>query len=88
MAGSTSTERRASVTSWISRGDRGRLSPSEGRSVGLLIERLDTLIDEPAEGPALIHGDLWSGNLHVASTGAPSLIDPSASFSHREAELG
>lgn len=66
----------------------GQLSSSEGRSVGRLLERLDALIDEPAEGPALIHGDLWSGNLHVSSEGAPSLIDPSASFSHREAELG
>jgi fructosamine-3-kinase len=65
-----------------------RLSTSEGRALELLIERLDALIDEPAEGPALIHGDLWSGNLHVAVTGVPSLIDPSASFSHREAELG
>jgi len=66
----------------------GQLSPAELRSAGHLLERLDAWIDEPAEGPSLIHGDLWSGNLHVSETGAPSLIDPSASFSHREAELG
>lgn len=66
----------------------GHLSPSESRAAGRLLERLDSLIGEPAEGPALIHGDLWSGNLHVSSAGAPCLIDPSASFSHREAELG
>jgi len=40
------------------------------------------------EGPALIHGDLWSGNLLCAADGTPALIDPAAYFGHREAELG
>lgn len=66
----------------------GRLSLSEGDRVRLLIERLDAIIDEPADGPALIHGDLWSGNLLVTSAGAPALVDPAAYFAHREAELG
>ena len=38
--------------------------------------------------PALIHGDLWSGNLHCTADGRPALIDPAAYFGHREAELG
>jgi fructosamine-3-kinase len=52
-----------------------------------LCTRFDALLgdDEP---PALIHGDLWSGNLHVAPDGRPSLIDPAAYYGHREAELG
>jgi protein-ribulosamine 3-kinase len=50
-------------------------------------ERARTLIDDD-EPPALLHGDLWSGNLHVAPDGTPSLIDPAAYFGHREAELG
>jgi fructosamine-3-kinase len=66
----------------------GLLAAADGKSIDRLIERLDTLIDEPPEGPALVHGDLWAGNLLVASTGAPSLIDPSAYFAHREAEMG
>lgn len=51
-----------------------------------LLDRLDDWIadDEP---PALIHGDLWSGNLHVTTAGQPALIDPAAYFGHREAEL-
>lgn len=64
------------------------LSPDEARRIGRLIDTLDTIIDEPADGPSLIHGDLWSGNLHVTARGEPALIDPSVSFAHREAELG
>lgn len=41
--------------------------------------------DEP---PALIHGDLWPGNVHVTAAGAPALVDPAAYFGHREAEFG
>lgn len=41
--------------------------------------------DEP---PALVHGDLWSGNLHADARGRPALLDPAAYFAHREAELG
>ncbi len=66
----------------------GRLSTDDGRRLDRLIARLDTLIDEPSDGPALVHGDLWSGNLHVSSAGAPALIDPSVCFAHREAEFG
>lgn len=39
------------------------------------------------ELPALIHGDLWSGNLYASARG-PALVDPAAYFGHREAELG
>ncbi len=49
--------------------------------------RLDQLLGEP-EPSALIHGDLWSGNLHVAPDGRPALIDPAVYYGHREAELG
>lgn len=65
-----------------------RLSSDETRRIERLIARLATWLPEPAEGPALIHGDLWAGNLHVTSDGGPALIDPAAYFAHREAELG
>jgi protein-ribulosamine 3-kinase len=54
-------------------------------------ERLLDLLPEllaPAEadGPSLLHGDLWSGNvLHTAR--GPALIDPAAYRGHREADL-
>lgn len=41
----------------------------------------------PPEPPARLHGDLWSGNLHVDSQGAPCLIDPAAYAGHREMDL-
>lgn len=40
----------------------------------------------PAESPALVHGDLWHGNV-LYSTHGPALIDPAAAFSHREVDL-
>ncbi len=52
-----------------------------------LCTRFEELLGDP-EPPALIHGDLWSGNLHVAPDGRPALIDPAAYYGHREAELG
>ena len=41
----------------------------------------------PAEPPALLHGDLWGGNLHVADSGEPCLIDPAVYGGHREIDL-
>ena len=41
----------------------------------------------PAESPALLHGDLWSGNFMVDSSGDPCLFDPAVYFGHRESDL-
>jgi fructosamine-3-kinase len=57
------------------------------RDFDALLERLDEFLDA-SQPPSLIHGDLWSGNLHVGPDGHPGLIDPAAYFAHREAELG
>ncbi|KAM5533939.1 hypothetical protein V8D89_012364 [Ganoderma adspersum] len=38
--------------------------------------------------PALLHGDLWSGNTGVdRSTGEPVIFDPSSYYGHNEADL-
>lgn len=57
------------------------------RDLGLLIDSLDWALIEPDEGPALIHGDLWSGNRLTLASGEPAIIDPAAYDGHREAEL-
>ena len=50
-----------------------------------LYTRLPDLI--PAEKPALLHGDLWSGNVMVGANGWVCLIDPAVYYGNREAEL-
>lgn len=64
------------------------VSSGDRRAYERLLGRLDEFLATDEAVPSLIHGDLWSGNLHVAPDGRPSLIDPAAYFGHREAELG
>ena len=40
-----------------------------------------------ADGPSLLHGDLWSGNVLFARGGRPVLIDPAVYCGHREVDL-
>lgn len=41
----------------------------------------------PTEPPALLHGDLWSGNFLCDNQGNPCLIDPAVYFGFREMDL-
>jgi len=41
----------------------------------------------PVEKPALIHGDLWSGNLIYDQSGRPFFIDPAVCYGSREMDL-
>lgn len=40
-----------------------------------------------ADGPSLLHGDLWSGNVLFDGAGNPVLIDPAVYVGHREVDL-
>ena len=51
-----------------------------------LADRLAELAG-PAEPPACIHGDLWSGNVRWAADGRAWLVDPAAHGGHRETDL-
>ena len=64
----------------------GLLSPVRRHTLERLLARLDALLAVPG-APSLIHGDLWGGNVVAGPGGAPALIDPAVSYSHREAEL-
>ncbi|MBC8155947.1 MAG: fructosamine kinase family protein [Bacteroidetes bacterium] len=50
-----------------------------------LYQRLPEIL--PNERPALLHGDLWSGNVMINETGSPALIDPAVYYGYREAEI-
>ena len=60
--------------------DRGIISAFER-----FYNRLDEIF--PYEPPALIHGDLWSGNFMTGKNGAV-IIDPAVYYGHREMDLG
>lgn len=57
------------------------------RRVGLAaaVERVH--VNAPAEPPARLHGDLWTGNVLADVGGRPWLIDPAAYGGHREVDL-
>jgi fructosamine-3-kinase len=64
----------------------GSLSASLRGDFDRLFDRLPELCG-PAEPPARLHGDLWSGNVHRDADGRPVLIDPAAYVGHREIDL-
>lgn len=41
----------------------------------------------PEEKPALLHGDLWSGNLLCGNDQTPVFIDPAIYYGHREVDI-
>ena len=49
--------------------------------------KIEKILEGSEEPPALLHGDLWSGNFLTGSQGEPVLIDPAVYYGHREADL-
>lgn len=64
---------------------QGRLQSTDAQQLERLCAKLSTLC--PDEPPALIHGDLWSGNFLCDFESKPVLIDPAACYAHREMDL-
>ena len=54
------------------------------------VERLCASLPErvPPQPPALLHGDLWRGNVICDELGHPALIDPAVHWGWAEAEMG
>lgn len=71
----------------VQRADQsGRLNAQRARRLDRLIARVPELLTHrPAA--ALLHGDLWAGNVITAPDGQPALIDPAVSYGDRETDL-
>ncbi|MEM1207346.1 MAG: fructosamine kinase family protein [Acidobacteriota bacterium] len=65
----------------------GLSDPELDRLGDRILDRLGDLLGDVDEPPALLHGDLWSGNYLVGPRGEPVLIDPAVYYGHREADL-
>jgi len=68
-----------------------RIEPLVGALPARLRVRVDALDLEailvpPVDGPRLVHGDLWSGNLLHAAIG-PTFIDPAVHYGNPEQDL-
>jgi len=66
--------------------DRRAVDGADVRAVEAVVARIGELAG-PAEPPARIHGDLWSGNLLWGADGRVRLVDPAAHGGHRETDL-
>jgi fructosamine-3-kinase len=66
--------------------DRGAVAPSDASAIEDVVRRITDLAG-PAEPPARLHGDLWSGNVLWGQDGRGWLVDPAAHGGHRETDL-
>uniref|UniRef100_A0A8R1TJT5 protein-ribulosamine 3-kinase n=1 Tax=Onchocerca volvulus TaxID=6282 RepID=A0A8R1TJT5_ONCVO len=68
---------------WMKHNDRDLLSswPQLERKIPTIFKDIGNIV------PAIVHGDLWSGNYSYCSDG-PVIFDPAAFYAHSEYELG
>jgi fructosamine-3-kinase len=66
--------------------DHGRMDRDDVKAFDLFEKYLPEVF--PEEPPALIHGDLWSGNYMADEQGHAVIIDPAVYYGHREMDLG
>lgn len=52
-----------------------------------VIPRIKTILGDRQPSPALVHGDLWSGNAAILNTGEPVILDPAAYYGDPEVDI-
>ena len=68
--------------------ERGLMGSEDRRRFDALYGRIDEILAPGNEdGPSLLHGDLWGGNVHMMADGTAAIIDPSVYHGHREVDL-
>jgi fructosamine-3-kinase len=72
----------------------GRVAMAAGRLPGAVMGRLERLggrlaewVEEPPEGPSLIHGDIWAGNVLATGDRITGFLDPACYYGDAEMEL-
>ena len=66
---------------------KGLLPTATDKKIESLCENLASFLNLTGESPALMHGDLWSGNYFPDSEGKPCIFDPAVYYGLREADL-
>jgi len=66
---------------------RGLLPVTTDNKIDQLCDQLCDQLDLSGERPALVHGDLWSGNTFADTAQQPCLVDPAVHFGLRETDL-
>jgi len=66
---------------------KGLLPASVDKKLDSLCDNLEKYLNISGEKPALIHGDLWSGNYFPDSQGKPCIFDPAVYYGLREADI-
>jgi len=83
------------VTFWRERRLRFQLHCAAARGCGAalwkkgerLLDKVDALLHGHVPAPALLHGDLWSGNYAILESGVPVIFDPAVYYGDRETDL-
>lgn len=68
--------------------DSGALKLRDRRRIEKMLDHIVELASAGShDGPSLLHGDLWGGNVHGLKDGMAALIDPASYYGHREVDL-
>ena len=65
----------------------GKLPSVTDKNISKLCDRIEDFLDITGEQPALLHGDLWSGNYFSDQDHIPCIFDPAVYYGLREADL-